>query len=1077
MGISRTRLTGFTYSAGGTVTGESQSEDACGNITTITTTTNRTARTVTVTTDHPDATNSSQTVTLNGLLQSSTDAGGVTTTFGYDTLGRRITVTDGRGNTTTTHYDAAGRVDWVKDGTPEQNQTTYVYYGSGADVGRLSSATNPAGKAMRYDYTARGEIAHVWGDVAQPTGYEYDDFGQRTRLHTYRSGDDAYWAAAAWPAGTSPGDVTEWAFDDSTGLLTAKTYADATHVDYTYTSTNRLYQRTWARGVVTTYSYDPGTGELTGVTYSNDPTNTPPVTYQYNRAGRLSHVTDATGARDFVYDPDTLELNWEKLPDAFFGTRDVVRLYDGPVGRLTALGIDTTGDGTIDAEYAAGYFYDAATGRMDRVTGPGLPAYGVKYGYRSGANLVEKIDYRTAEVESATIARTTRAFEPNRDLIDYVENQWLVGGATTVSKYNYTNDALGRRDEVVRTGSAFAAGHKDRWGYDARNELTTSLRYNDTTPGPGGTANPDHARDYGYAYDPIGNRETATYWVDDPPPGGSRTAGYTSNRLNQYSRATVVNAGEFVANRLIYDEDGNLSKTMLNADTNCDGSVNAFDIQCFVYAMEGQAAYEANCPGCDWYSADINGDGSVNAFDIQGFVDVMDGNDGPAPDTVGVLHRRYAWDAENRLVREEPDMANPGEGDTKSEYTYDYMSRRVEKKVYTRASGQWQLTLHRKFLYDGWNLILELDAAQSPPTVIRKYTWGLDLAGQNGAVGPVSNRSGTAIHGAGGIGGLLATHDVATGDDYAYLYDANGNVGQLIDLANAGATPAIVAAYEHDPYGGTIVQSGAYADANPFRFSTKYFDAETGFYCFGPQHYSARLGRGLNGSMAREADESNPYLYALNSPVGVDGSADEAQSAPPEGDSQKPASQPAGPKSKPCSGGKACTDCDGPNAKSTCDSIYDKNKGANGITNCRQRGKPNPCCCVCLENIRTRYGKYADMIAPCTDSHESAHYGGCGQLGPKQTECRGYAAGAKCIGDSAPGACGTDCACLKKAFEYAQNEKGGCDSHDCKSFPTENCHENAASAMWNIYDAAKKAGCKGKDAVPKPSVPRPGKSK
>lgn len=328
----------------------------------------------------------------------------------------------------------------------------------------------------------------------------------------------------------------------------------------------------------------------------------------------------------------------------------------------------------------------------------------------------------------------------------------------------------------------------------------------------------------------------------------------TSNNLNQHSRATVLNAGEFVANRLIYDEDGNLSKTMLNADTNCDGSVNAFDIQCFVYAMEGQASYEANCPGCDWYSADINGDGSVNAFDIQGFTELMDGNDGPAPDTVGVLHRLYTWDAENRLVREEPDMANPGEGDTKSEYAYDYMSRRVEKKVYTRTSGQWQLTLHRKFVHDGWNLMLELDGAQSPPAVIRKYTWGLDLAGQNGATGgpvssggPASGRSLSAagLHAAGGIGGLLAMRDVLSGAEYAYFYDANGNVGQLIDLGNAGSTPDIVAAYEYDPYGGTIVQHGSYADANPFRFSTKYFDAETGFYYFGRRYYSPPLGREL----------------------------------------------------------------------------------------------------------------------------------------------------------------------------------------------------------------------------------------
>jgi hypothetical protein len=59
------------------------------------------------------------------------------------------------------------------------------------------------------------------------------------------------------------------------------------------------------------------------------------------------------------------------------------------------------------------------------------------------------------------------------------------------------------------------------------------------------------------------------------------------------------------------------------------------------------------------------------------------------------------------------------------------------------------------------------------------------------------------------------------------LYDANGNVGQVIDLAASSASACIKAHYEYDAYGKVLVQSGSYAAANPYRFSTKPWDDET----------------------------------------------------------------------------------------------------------------------------------------------------------------------------------------------------------------------------------------------------------
>jgi hypothetical protein len=105
----------------------------------------------------------------------------------------------------------------------------------------------------------------------------------------------------------------------------------------------------------------------------------------------------------------------------------------------------------------------------------------------------------------------------------------------------------------------------------------------------------------------------------------------------------------------------------------------------------------------------------------------------------------------------------------------------VEKKVPTHNGASWSVTDRRRFVYSfgrpGWGgwwgpleirsdrwscwsarfgglpYVLELDASDpNDVTILRKYTWSLDLGGQSGG-----SASGRSIDAAGGIGGLLAT--------------------------------------------------------------------------------------------------------------------------------------------------------------------------------------------------------------------------------------------------------------------------------------------------------------------------------
>jgi len=76
---------------------------------------------------------------------------------------------------------------------------------------------------------------------------------------------------------------------------------------------------------------------------------------------------------------------------------------------------------------------------------------------------------------------------------------------------------------------------------------------------------------------------------------------------------------------------------------------------------------------------------------------------------------------------------------------------------------------------------MELEDCGTGYQPVRKYTWGLDLAGQNGA--GASERAAQAsafLEAAGGIGGLLAVSDPNDPNDpndpcgdFVYFYDGN----------------------------------------------------------------------------------------------------------------------------------------------------------------------------------------------------------------------------------------------------------------------------------------------------------------
>jgi RHS repeat-associated protein len=161
-------------------------------------------------------------------------------------------------------------------------------------------------------------------------------------------------------------------------------------------------------------------------------------------------------------------------------------------------------------------------------------------------------------------------------------------------------------------------------------------------------------------------------------------------------------------------------------------------------------------------------------------------------------------------------------------------------------------------------MLAELNGKNNDAALVT-YTWGPDLSGTFG--------------GAGGVGGLLGiSKKTVPTVNLACLYDGNGNITQLVDMATGDAK----AQYEYDPFGNLIKSEGVSGleSWNKFRFSTKQIEEELlipttsssagvspDLYYYGYRYYSPRLGRWINRDPIGEKGGVNLNLFCFNSPI------------------------------------------------------------------------------------------------------------------------------------------------------------------------------------------------------------------
>jgi len=166
---------------------------------------------------------------------------------------------------------------------------------------------------------------------------------------------------------------------------------------------------------------------------------------------------------------------------------------------------------------------------------------------------------------------------------------------------------------------------------------------------------------------------------------------------------------------------------------------------------------------------------------------------------------------------------------------FNGLGRRFEKNV----NG----TLTR-YVYDGEDILFEFSGSTGSPLALRaRYA-----------------------HGAGIDEPLLMERDLSGNRAFEtserFFYHTEG-LGSVTDLTNS--TGVISKSYLYDSFGQIVSQSGTLE--NPFRYTGREFDAESGLYFYRARYYDPRTGRFLSEDPIGYSDGMNLFSYTRNNPL------------------------------------------------------------------------------------------------------------------------------------------------------------------------------------------------------------------
>jgi RHS repeat-associated protein len=377
--------------------------------------------------------------------------------------------------------------------------------------GRITRATDPAGRSLNYAYNTGGELISVTDRLGQITYFQYDTATSAPGAGSSGSTNSAHLLASI----TDPrGVVVMRTQFDEFGRVAGNTDGNGAGATQTFDETNNLQRVVDRRGNATTYTFDTAgnvtrivdaRGGITDLTYDangNELTRRDPlgntVTKTYNAVtgkvlterdplGRVTTTTYATTGRDFE------RQNPISVTDALgrvtsYGYRPGDETFPGavpssisePLGRATTTGQDSAGNMTSlnMGGISTTYVYDTK-GRRTRET----DALGnvSNYTFDDNGNELTRSIMRTVD-GVPRVERMSRAYDSENRLIEETDASGAIRRTTysAAGQVASTTDALGRttlysydtNSRLVRT--TFPDGTYEELGYDANGNKTRS---------------------------------------------------------------------------------------------------------------------------------------------------------------------------------------------------------------------------------------------------------------------------------------------------------------------------------------------------------------------------------------------------------------------------------------------------------------------------------------------------------------------------------------------------------------------------------------------------------------------------
>lgn len=856
------------------------------------------------------------TFTYNGdHINKVSDGTGRNVEYVYDGAGNLITVTDCNGNNTTFEYDINKKLTKIYYPSHPANPFVINTYDT---LDRVKTQTNASGNTYQYYFTGfRAEEknplgnSHIWYFNNQgKTIQEIDSLGNK--ISSVYDGHNRL-ILLTYPEKNSIAYEYDGNHNLTKETLNPKPGSSALPIIklYAYEPTfNRVKASTDARGHTTTFDYDLK-GNITSIKYPEIDGYTPTTIFTYNSRGQIESTTDPEGMiTGYVYDSvtgDILSVTVDKgrLNLTMQMSYDAVGNLIGktnPRGHITSFQYDNMRQlkqiiAPTSLNYVTKYTYDPNGGitKVERETGDVLNPWqtsAISYTLTGKKEAVtdsegnitiyqyDQID-KLKKVIDAKNHTTEYLYDANSRFYRIIDAQGNISEEytyTSNSKKQSIKDAKGNTtqyeyDDFLRLHkTVYPDGSYEESTYDTANNLTKrrtragefiSYTYDPlnrlktkTIPGlsitysydlvgrlkdvtdPNGTIHyvydtagrlksvtyPD-AKTISYEYDDVGNRTKLTY-----PDGYFVT--YTYDELNrltkvleegtgilaQYtydslSRRITLNYGNNTSSRYTYEMDNDLT----SLQHQFSGSTITFG---YNYDALGNRRDFTSSDDRFIFSPPVNihvnyVSNNLNQYNSVGGISfTYDGNGNLTSDGIN----SYTYDAENRLTG----AITPSHTAT---YTYDPFGKRKRKTV-----DNGLLTID--YFHDGDQVIVEYSGSGQ---MLRRYVYG------QGIDEPIS----------------MAT----TSARYYYHFDGLGSVIVLSD--NAGN---IVETYSYSPYGEVNQASSI---GNPYLYTGREYDPETGLYYYRARYYSPTLGHFLQADPIGYAGGMNLYAYVSNNPVNL----------------------------------------------------------------------------------------------------------------------------------------------------------------------------------------------------------------